>query len=282
MAGVASTREARHLVINADDFGLSVGVNRGIAAAVRAGALRSASIMANMPAFDDAVQVAHELGASFGVGLHFNLTLGCPLTPARSLVDERIGTFLPRARLMRRAVLGQVRADDIRAECEAQLKRAADAGLRLTHLDGHHHVHVVPGIAGPVSDCALAAGIRVIRRPDESSMRVWRPWRRVPERLTLAHWSRTAPRVPRAVHHFRGLTLFGSPAFAGGLRATLRSLNVGVTELMVHPGLAHDLPADEPHRAEREIELAALLSLVRTDAFAASGVVLRHHGEIAH
>src|SRR5262245_983783 len=101
-------------------------------------------MLVNAPGLDDAVERARALGsARLGVGLHFNLTAGAPVSPpgrVPSLVD-RAGRFLPLARLLARALAGRLARDDLEREADAQLARLRAAGLRPTHADSHHHVH---------------------------------------------------------------------------------------------------------------------------------------------
>src|SRR5438874_9466496 len=120
MGGEGTTREQRQLVINADDLGLSRGINQGIIAAFQCGALRSASVVVNMAAFDEAIQFARQVGASFGLGLHLNLTLGSPITRAPTLVDSRTGRFLSRGRLLAHSLTGRISAAAVINECRAQ------------------------------------------------------------------------------------------------------------------------------------------------------------------
>src|SRR5437762_7703708 len=76
--GAAAMTDAPRLVVNADDFGLSAGVNRGILEAHAAGVVSSVSVLVNAPGWDDAVGRLRDLGArpGLGVGLHVNLTMG--------------------------------------------------------------------------------------------------------------------------------------------------------------------------------------------------------------
>ena len=269
MPAVASTTEATHgiprLVINADDFGLSEGINRGIMEAFHAGALRSTSIMVGMPAFQSAVRQALAAGDALGVGLHFTLTAGRPLTPAPSLIDPRTGGFYSLPRLVRRALLGRVRALDVAEECAAQIARARQAGLRLTHLDGHHHVHLLPGAEEVVREVIQAERIPAVRRPRERLFGVpaWR--RRLPERIVMRVLaSDMEPSLwngVRMTDHFVGSTLLGAPDFPAQLLRVLDSLGPGSTELMVHPGYVPEpLPGNDPYTTQRELELRSLIS----------------------
>jgi chitin disaccharide deacetylase len=256
---------ARRLIVNADDFGLSVGVNAGIEEAVAAGVVTSATVMVNTPGFDDAVRRAAGLRDSLGIGLHFNLTTGAPVAPAPevpSLLD-RAGRFLTLAGFLRRALTGGVRAADVRREAEAQFARLRAAGLAATHADSHRHVHAHPVVRGALGAAAAAAGVTSVRRPIEPL------WARpagvagVAKRALIgAMWALPAGRrhVPNAAS-FRGLALSGDRAFQARLLALLDALPEGTTELMVHPG--HDDPSVapwDPYIAQRALELAALLS----------------------
>src|SRR6476469_4621235 len=141
----------RLLVINADDLGFAPGVNRGILEAHDAGTLSSASLMVNTPAFTEAVAPARTRPL-LGVGLHLNLVAGRPLTAAVSLMNAR-------------TVAGRARAEDVRRECDAQLRALTAAGIVPTPLDSHRHAHALPGVLPAVAASAYEAGLRWVRRP---------------------------------------------------------------------------------------------------------------------
>lgn len=268
-------------MITADDFGLTTEINRGIMEAFEAGALRSVSIMVGTPGFEDAAAHARRSAPHLGVGLHLTLTLGRPLTVARSLTDAR-GRFLSPGQLAARALAGSVRGIDVQNEVLAQLARARAAGLRITHLDGHHHAHALPGIRRAVWRAARRAGIPVVRRPVESFVHAPCRFRRLPARLALRLLARGAPRneAPVAVGGFAGHSLLGAPDFQAGLLRFLEQLPAGVTELMVHPGyVGGPLPGNDPYRDQREVELRALTSQATLRALRTSVRVL-HFGEL--
>jgi len=268
MRGADATTELRQLVINADDLGFSEGINRGIMDAFHAGALRSASVMVGMPAFADAVRRIHASdgpgGAVLGVGLHFTLTAGRPLTLAPSLVDERSGEFLSVGALVRRALRHRIKPREVADECAAQIARARDAGIRLTHFDAHHHVHLLPGVREALQSMVRAEGIPFVRRPREAlvGMRLW--YRRLPERMLLRALLRDMEPASwgvRMTDHFIGSALLGAARFQAGLLRVLDSLRPGTTELMVHPGYVREpLPGNDRYTTQRERELQALMS----------------------
>ncbi len=156
----------RRVTVNADDFGLCAAVNRAVARAHDAGALTSASLLANGPAFDEAVAIS---GARPGLrlGVHLNILRGRPVAGAArvpSLVDED-GRFLRSAwALFRRGALGRLERDELLAECLAQVERVRSAGLEPAHLDAEKHAHHwLPGLFSVVLEVARRTGIRRVR-----------------------------------------------------------------------------------------------------------------------
>ncbi len=147
------------LIINADDFGLTPGINRGILRAFTRGALTSATIMANGTAWREAVESARS-HPGLGVGVHLNLTSLRPVLPPEqvpSLVDKK-GKF--RRQFWR---LGFVSKAQVRLEWRAQIRRLVDAGLKPTHLDSHHHVHLWGGLVDVAWELATEFAIPAMR-----------------------------------------------------------------------------------------------------------------------
>ncbi len=159
---------AKLLVVNADDFGLSSGINAGIVEGYEKGVLTSASIMVNAPAFDEAVELAHA-HQGLGIGVHLNVLRGkavLPPTEIPSLVDAN-GRFLRNPISLCCGVLAKrVDLDQLSSEFSAQIERAFEAGLRLTHVNSEKHVHMYPPIFARVVKLAERYGIRAVRNPD--------------------------------------------------------------------------------------------------------------------
>jgi chitin disaccharide deacetylase len=255
----------RILVINADDLGFAPGVNRGILEAHAAGTVSSASMMVNTPAFEEAVERVQREAPRLGVGLHLNLVVGAPLSNVPSLVDSATGRFCPLDVLVRRALAGQMDPTEVRRECEAQLAALVAAGITPTHIDSHRHAHAMPGVLPAVAAVAHESGIPVVRRPlDRVSMLdpvasakmlvVHAAWRTALTGVAPAHRGLLA-RAP----HFRGIAMQGMPDIRDRLLATIDSLPIGATEIMVHPGYDDDvLASQDVFRAERAVELQAL------------------------
>jgi predicted glycoside hydrolase/deacetylase ChbG (UPF0249 family) len=258
---------SRLLVVNADDFGLTAGVNAGIIGAFRRGLVRSASLMVTTPGFEDAVALAR-VHPDLDLGVHLALTGVRPaLAPARipSLVG-RDGRFPSLGRWQLRVALRRLRPTEVRAELLAQLARARRTGLRFTHLDGHHHVHLFAPVATIVGELARQSGIPIVRRvrdapcegqndgpveapaPVAAGEAIKRGWLAGADRL----WGEAFAGLPRT-DAFRGVAF---PQSLAGWRELVRSLPRGATELMAHPGLHDEAVRDlDPNVAARETEL---------------------------
>ena len=267
-------------MVNADDFGLSPGVNRGIIEAHEAGSVTSTSLVANAPCFADAIARAHR-ARRLGVGLHVNLTVGTPVAPREevaSLWDPHTAAFHPLGRLVRRALAGQVDPQHVAIECRAQLAALQSAGIAVTHIDSHRHVHVLPGIWRAVVAVAREAGVRAVRVPREPGVSI--------KQICLgAAWILAASGDRgddvRLVRQFRGLALMHAADYEIGLLQLLDDLPPGATELMVHPGYADAaLAALDDYATPRERELAALRSALVRARLTRGDIALRHFGQL--
>ena len=267
-------------MVNADDFGLSPGVNRGVIEAHEVGSVTSTSLLANAPGFVDAIARAHR-APRLGVGLHANLTVGAPVAPrtaVESLWDPRTEAFYPLSRLVRRALTGLIDPQHVAVECAAQLAALRSVGIAVTHIDSHRHVHVLPGIWSAVVTVARRAGIRAVRVPREPGVTI--------KQLCLgAAWIAAASGDRgddvRLVKQFRGLSLMDAPDYQVGLLRLLDDLPSGPTELMVHPGYTDaDLAAWDDYGSPRERELAALRSAEVRARFTRGDIALCHFGQL--
>jgi predicted glycoside hydrolase/deacetylase ChbG (UPF0249 family) len=164
------------LILNADDFGLTAGVNRAIVELHRAGRLTSATLMARAAATEEALELARST-PTLGVGCHVVLVDGEPQLAARklparhapsSLTDQHTGRFHPTlGAFLARLLTGRIPSGDIEAEAAAQIALLQSRGLHLTHIDTHKHTHMFPAVLRPVLRAARAAGIRAVRNPFE-------------------------------------------------------------------------------------------------------------------
>ncbi len=153
-------------IINADDFGRSPNINAAILQSFKNGWVSSATIMANMPGFDEACQIAREHNLIDCVGIHLVLSAGQPLTDAIKhqprFCDEN-GLFRPKQKYDRIFHLNNSERRDISAEIAEQIKKCRKHGLRLTHLDSHHHYHEEWGVLKAIIPLMRGFGIPYIR-----------------------------------------------------------------------------------------------------------------------
>jgi predicted glycoside hydrolase/deacetylase ChbG (UPF0249 family) len=276
MVRVGSTPRPTRLIINADDFGISRGVNIGIIEAAVAEVVTSASMIVNLPSFEDALDRVQSC-PTLSLGLHLNLTTGRPLTDAPSLTRRSSGEFYPLPMLVARASLGLLNASDVAGECVAQIDRMIEAGFPPTHLDSHRHVHAHPSISPAVTKAAASRGVSHVRVPCEPlavNARDWRATLKKTGLLACARLSRRTAAGDRAIR-FVGISLQGGRFFAARLFALIPRLPAGTTELMTHPGHADAALAEQDsYTLERETELRVLCSRDFRELLARCGVTL--------
>ena len=271
------------LIVNADDFGLTAGINRAVAELHAAGVVTSASLMARAAATDEAIKIARAI-PSLGVGCHVVLVDGTPvLSPTRDiphLADPIDGQF--RSSLFDFLVwlhgLGSdgyspfaIREREIEAETAAQIALLKNRGLRLTHIDTHKHVHIFPAVLRPVLRAARAAGIHAVRNPFEPRWsRCAMPHAPLLRRAQFTLLRPLASTFHRIVAEERFVTTDGSIGVSatgtldgGTLASLLREMPAGTWELVTHPGY-NDSDLARAHTrllAARETERRALLGL---------------------
>ena len=231
--------------------------------------------------WDDAIRVARA-APTLAIGLHFNLLVGSPRSGAACLRGAD-GRFPSLGVLAWRAVTGRLDRSEVRAECEAQLGALRGAGIAVTHIDSHRHVHALPTVHAAVAEVA-AANRLPLRRSIETPIAARRSpalWLR--RTLVATAWTvsqRGAPRT-RSVDHFTGMSLMGDPEFARRVGGLIDALPAGTTELMVHPGhVDAELEAIDGYTTARERELAALTSPALLAHIARSGVELVGFGAL--
>lgn len=289
----------RNLIVNADDLGWTQGVNRGIAEAHRNGIVTSTSLLANGCAFEEGVQSALQ-SPRLGVGVHLNLSDGKPLAPARqvkSLLDEDGNFSGGPETLLFRLTAKSLDAREVELEWNAQIERVRAAGIRPTHLDGHKHVQMLPGLFAVALRLAKKHGIEAVRVSHEASSL----------RAALNSGSELAGLILKQGVQARGLKLLARDArkmaeragiaaadyFCGiaqtgvltkkGIQQMLASLPEGTTELMCHPGYADAELEKSATRLQksRQTELEILTDKEIRKSIAVLGIRLINYGEIS-
>jgi dolichyl-phosphate beta-glucosyltransferase len=241
MRGLYAIESApRRVIIHADDYGLAPGINRAVEDGLQSGALHSASILLG----GQDAQAALAWAAShpqFDFGVHLNLTHGRPVLPASSVPSlvGGDGRFRPLASFFTRFILGRVALPEIAAEWRAQIAAARGAGVRISHLDSHQHVHLIPSVFRGVA-ARLATEERVSLRAMDGPIAAEATLANL-KGIALAVATRLS--VGRRFRHLiaaRGAgVLLRDHATLGALRAALQGARPGETiELVVHPGFS--------------------------------------------
>ena len=282
------------LIINADDFGLTSGVNRAIAEACRAGAITSATLMANSAAFDEAATLARTQ-PGLAVGAHIVLVDGTPLSSGlKSLAPS--GRFRSSIKdFALAATRNRLSAEEIQRETEAQIHKIQSAGITLTHVDTHKHTHMFPQVLRPVLDAAKSCGIRAVRNPFEP-LRAWpcatllsRPanWVRMAQVTLLSRFASVFQKIVKEAGMFTTSGTVGIIA-TGHLNQKLllkiiQALPEDTWELVCHPGyMDSDLTTAGTRLLEsRQVELDALASEQTRQALANRGIELISYADLA-
>lgn len=268
----------RRLIINADDFGFTPGINRAIVELNQAHALTSATLMATGSSFAEAVTDARQ-NPSLGVGCHVVLVDGTPVLPPSqisSLVQpgaqqppqfrSKLSSFV--ADLLR----GSIADAEIEAEATAQIKKLQQAGIQVTHVDTHKHTHMFPRVLRPLLRAALACGVKAIRNPFEPNWSLNATAnaghvRKMQVRLLRSQSTTFAQEVTRAglktTDGAIGVLATGT-LDAQTIRNLLAAMPDGTWELVSHPGYNDaDLQQQRTRLLDaRDIERNALLETI--------------------
>ena len=165
----------RLLIVNADDFGLTESVSRGILRAHTEGIVTSTSLLVVGAAFDRTAQWLESV-PDLGLGVHLALVGGDrPVLSTReipSLVDRTGRLWGSWRSFLSRALVGQIDPSDVRRELGVQIEKALARGLSITHLDSHQHLHLWPAVRDVVVDLARSHGIPGVRIPRASGKRL--------------------------------------------------------------------------------------------------------------
>ncbi len=279
-------QEPKRVVVNADDLGFSEGVTEGILRAHAEGIVTSTTITANMPAAPAAVGRLTE-APGLGVGVHLNVSQGPPLSgPGRALADDDGIMRSAATAVLVGCVLHPRRLDAIEAECDAQIRWVLDHGIRPTHLDSHRHVHAFTPVFARVARLARRYDIPFVRLHRE--VLPGRDWpapagkQRCVAVLTNVY-GRCNTLLAAGVRHADatwGVAHTGR-IDAGWLVRAARSVRLGITEIMTHPGAGGGLdPAETRLLASRLVELEALCDPAVKEAFRRNGIELVHYGQL--
>jgi len=289
----------KQLIINADDFGMTRGINRAVSECAHFGMLRSATLIANGEAFDDAVKTVKEL-ERFGTGIHFALNGFKPLLPE----DKLCGLVGPDGlmpsgpgELLIKIAARKTLLHGIKKELFAQAEKVFDSGITPTHFDSHKHVHIIPAVLDILIEIAERFSVKWMREPFEAGTQ-WsflsdlEPGQRAVfvKQFALARASTVTRPIFRSRIRKAGIQ---TPAGLYGISPTgllnekiirriCRMLKPGLSELMTHPGF---VDAELVRRKSRLLgsrgrEKDLLVSTKLKQFFAEHEIMLSHFGEV--
>ncbi len=282
------------LIINADDLGLTPGLNRAILEAHTRGVVTSATLMANSASFDDAVRQVRQ-APSLSLGCHVMLVDGEPLLRPYPHTLASNGRFRDgMAGFALAAMRGRLDPDEITAEATAQLRKLQAAGLTVSHLDTHKHTHLFPSVLKPLLAAAKACGVRAVRNPFAPvaplalAHLVKRPrlWTRYSELQFLRRYADDFRRMASeagmtTTDGTLGIVVTGKldPAL---FQAIIGSIPEGTWEFVCHPGYVdaalHGVKTRL--RESRRIEFDLLTSTAARKAIEARGIELISYWEL--
>ncbi|MGA2743893.1 MAG: ChbG/HpnK family deacetylase [Candidatus Sulfotelmatobacter sp.] len=285
----------RRLIVNADDFGYTSGVNRAIVEAHSHGVVTSSTLMANGPAFAEATLLARTV-PKLSVGCHVVLTDGVPVLAAAQLPSLTTNSHFRDGMMTfaARSIAGRMNTDEIILETSAQIHKLQSAGIVVSHIDTHKHTHLFPGVLRPLLRAAAACGVRAVRNPFgprlplQSSHLLAHPglWTRYAEVRVLGSF---AGRFREAVDREGFSTPDGTLGIVvtGALDETVfdaiaRSIPEGTWEFVCHPGYNDaDLQAGKTRlRESRETELRVLTLPAARELLAQQGIELISYREL--
>jgi predicted glycoside hydrolase/deacetylase ChbG (UPF0249 family) len=268
-AGGGGISNVQKLIVNADDFGLTSGINQAIVECFQAGALSSTTLMVASPAAEEAAGLA-AANPGLGVGIHLNLTNGRPAMPPErvpSLVG-RDGRFPGMTGALLRLTSFRARTSDLAAEIGAQIEMARALGIEPTHIDSHHHLHAHPRLRLVMQ--------RVCRKHGIAKARGYRMIWRSPKAAVIALAAGLPLPGPTLITpgRFGGIEAMGGKDMAAALAHEL-AIPGEALEFMCHPGHAdEELRQTTSYNDERGLELEGLLSPRFTAAIRDAGARL--------
>ncbi|SCZ02003.1 chitin disaccharide deacetylase [Alkaliphilus peptidifermentans] len=242
----------KRLIVNADDFGLTNGCNLGIIEAMKFGIVSSTTLMINMPNAIEAVTLAQENNIST-IGLHLTLTCGEPLSPKNevaSLVDNN-GNFYKRSK----SLLPIMDLSEVEYELRNQIVAFIKTGLKLSHLDSHHHIHMYDGIREIVAKLALEFDVPLRHANNECKCIYQEMGIKTTDYFT---WE-----------------FYGEKATINNFKKLINDFDDGIMEIMVHPAfLDQELMKHSTYNLQRENEYKILTSTEIKELIVEEGIEL--------
>ena len=229
----------KKLIVTADDFGLTQGINEGIIDAHRRGIVTRTSIIANGEAFEHAVLLSKK-HKDLKVGVHLTLVAESPINQPdkiKSLIGSNNKFLINYKAFLGRYILRKISLNEVYIEWESQIQKVLNSGIGINHIDSHQHLHMLPGLFNNAVDLAYKYKINKIRMLHQDIIRI-----RSFKELVLTFLSG----MNKKRMEYSGLSY---PDKLLGLKHSgnidennilklLCNIENGTTEMMCHPGYA--------------------------------------------
>ncbi len=227
----------KKIIFNADDFGLTEGINNGIIYAYQRGIVTRASIMASGSAFEHAVSLAKQ-NPGFPIGIHLTLIAENPVSPSNMIksLTNREGRLFKNYRIfLMKWLLKQISLEEVRIEIESQIKKMLNAGLAINHIDSHQHLHMLPEIFEVVIGIAEKFKINKIRLAKKEDLRIGSM-----KELALTVMQKMSRKKLNSREMILTDNLWGINRNGAikeeDLLIFLQKIKPGITEIICHPG----------------------------------------------
>jgi len=229
----------KKLIVCADDFGLTKGINKGIVSAYSEGIVTRTSIIANGDAFDHAVLLSGK-NKGLKVGIHLTLIEERPINEPkniRSLIGEDGKLHANYRIFVLRYALRKIDVNEVYAEWESQIKKVLSSGIVINHIDSHQHLHMLPGIFEKTLDLASKYKINKIRIHYHNIVDIRTVKEFLLAFLSSMHRKRVLNSGISTAEHFWGLQHGGNTSESDIIKF-IDNVKFGTTEMMCHPGYA--------------------------------------------
>ena len=235
----------KRLIVNADDFALHDCISQAILKAINHGIVRSVSCVVTTDYFSEAMNLIWDK-KDISVGIHLNLTDGIPVSDkdAIAFLLDKKGFFLrSHAKVIAALSIRPHRLKNVCIELEGQIRKLKDVGVTISHLDSHGYIHMLPFLFPRIAHLAKKYGISFIRIPQEriSFMRLTCCWKVLGLGiLSCAARAYLRKQNMKYTDFFYGLADAGNMCEDAFIQL-LPKIKVGLTEIVVHPGMNIDL-----------------------------------------
>ena len=267
----------RKLIINADGFGFTEGINKGIIESIEKGVVSSISCNVNFPYIQDVEYIARYY-PKVSIGLHLNINVGKPVN-----LPEQIPSLLNASgefwgsKFNKKLLLCQIKISELQKECEAQIVKLQSFGVNISHLDGHQNKHLYPRYFGTLLKLGKKYGIKRIRcqrryiflkTGNDRKLKLFQYYLSHPKQIMTHVYDKIMMNVAERNGFIMADRLISlgyidnSEKFAlDSWIAIMRTLPTGINEIYCHPGYPdNDLRRYAKYVDERLLEIAVLTS----------------------